>query len=190
MNFLRRIALTWRMARAIPSLEFWQGALPKLEALKWSIPQRLESLDAFIPKLDALERILGRLDDAGVRIPPIDVLTRLNQRLEALDGVVSKIETLSFPAIEPKPKNPVIPAKTPPPDMTQKHEWDRLKMLARFCQLEGQAKAIEDEWRQIQQDENDAFFAWQSIRKSDAELLYLYKKGIADGIKWCVNRFC
>jgi len=61
-------------------------------------------------------------------------------------------------------------------------------VLWRFCKLLGKAKEIEIEWQRIQQDEHDAYFKFQIFRGNE-QAEHAYKKGIAEGIKWCLNRF-
>lgn len=65
---------------------------------------------------------------------------------------------------------------------------NRFKILWRFCSLLGKAREIELEWQRIQQDEHDAFFAWQAAKGND-DSKYAYKKGFAEGVKWCLARF-
>lgn len=69
------------------------------------------------------------------------------------------------------------------------HQFERIKSLWTFCKLASQAKEISEEWKRIQQDEHDFNFAFQSHPTEDTQSRYLYRKGIADGIKWCINRF-
>lgn len=174
----------------MPDLYFWQGALPRLDVLAKSLPNQLDRLDSFIPKLDALERLLGRLEGVNGTMPPKETLEALNQKLGALDAVVAKIETLAYPITKAAQKTEAVVAVVPKEDLERKNEWNRLKMLAKFCQLEGKAKEIEDEWRKIQQDEHDFAYAFQVRNDGNPETMYLYKKGIADGVKWCVKHFC
>lgn len=68
------------------------------------------------------------------------------------------------------------------------HEVSRLRLLAQFSTVGGKALEIEKEWQRIQQDEHDSFFEFQ-VTRGNNEKEYAYKKGIADGIKWCVKRF-
>lgn len=190
---LKRIRIAWRLSKLVQDLEFWNGALPRLEALKDQFPRTTDQIEAFIPKLTALESVLGRLDGLDSRLPHTEVLEALNRKLGALDSVVGRIETLSNPVtvnIAPAPTvvRKVIP-ETEKEAIERRNEWNRLKMLAKFCQLEGKAKEIEQEWQRIQQDEHDAHFAFQTLNRGDSELVYLYKKGIVDGIKWCIERF-
>ena len=69
------------------------------------------------------------------------------------------------------------------------HELNRLKMAEKFKTLSERASEIEEEWRRIQQDEHDALEAFQTTLKEDNKQDYYYKKGITEGIKWCINRF-
>lgn len=64
-----------------------------------------------------------------------------------------------------------------------------MRMFFQFLCMTEQAKEIEQEWQRIQQDEHDFFFAFQVTRNDDAKAEYMYKKGIADGIKWAISRF-
>lgn len=54
--------------------------------------------------------------------------------------------------------------------------------------LSGRAKEIEKEWQKIQQDEHNAVFANQVFNGRNGEEV-AYRKGIVEGIKWCVDRF-
>lgn len=73
--------------------------------------------------------------------------------------------------------------------MPIRHALNRWKILYRFVCLMGKAREIELEWQRIQQDEHDFNYAFQTGMNEDKQARYLYKKGIADGIKWCVDRF-
>lgn len=72
--------------------------------------------------------------------------------------------------------------------MIDAHQLRRLKALWKFANLGTKAREIEVEWQKIQQDEHDAFFCFQ-VFKGNTQADYAYKKGVADGIKWCVERF-
>lgn len=189
-----RFRIAWQLSGICRDVQFWRGVLPRLEALRGDLPQTAERMDVFASKLDALERVLASLEAMGGRIPQPEVLNALKERLGTLDSVVAKIETLASPVVvnvvSPQPKPRQILTETEAEVIERRNEWNRLKLLAKFCQLEGKAKEIEQEWQRIQQDEHDSFFAFQTFPKSDSELAYLYKKGIADGIRWCVKRFC
>lgn len=65
---------------------------------------------------------------------------------------------------------------------------NRFRILWRFCSLLGKREEIEREWQKIQQDEHDEFFRFQ-IYKGIAGDQLAYKRGIVDGIKWCIDRF-
>lgn len=180
------------MIRVVPKLEYLETTIPKLEALKWAIP-KLEALDAFAPRLDALNGILERLEALDKCMPSAETLNTMVSRFEGLDEAVAKIEQLG-PA--PKPitirvtDNPDKPKSTIDKQaLEERHEWDRLRLLARFAGAAGKAREIEQEWQRIQQDENDALFAFQTLDKGNSKEVFLYKKGIADGIKWVINRF-
>ena len=69
-----------------------------------------------------------------------------------------------------------------------RHQLKRIKMLWRFASLLPKAREIELEWQKIQQDDNDETFAFNMLRGQN-ESLHYYKKGIAEGIQWCLNRF-
>lgn len=193
MRWWKRIVTAWRLARINREFEFWQGALPKLEALKWAIPEKLEAADVFIPKLDALERVLSRLESMGARMPSPEEIDALADRLEALDSTVARIEALGT---HPKPVMVYVAsngdkpkAKVDQVQLAQKHEWDRLKLLSRFVQAAEQSQKLEQDWQKIQQGEHDAFFEFQSMNKDDSKVMWMYKKGVSDGVKWCINRF-
>ena len=65
----------------------------------------------------------------------------------------------------------------------------RLKLLYRFFKIADKARQVELEWQKIQQDEHDFKYAFQALPSEDSQSRYLYKKGIADGIKWCLKLF-
>lgn len=69
------------------------------------------------------------------------------------------------------------------------HEVARLKLLMKFSHLKGRSEEIEKEWQRIQQDEHDSYFEFQVLRGQN-ELEHAYKKGIREGIQWCIDRFC
>lgn len=85
---------------------------------------------------------------------------------------------------KPKQAEVVVPAKKPKPD----YELERLRLMERFHGVSGKAQQIQDEWQRIQQDEHNENFAFQVLRGNN-EGVYLYKKGISDGIKWCLKNF-
>lgn len=66
---------------------------------------------------------------------------------------------------------------------------ERYWLFWKFLKLASQAKVIEKEWQRIQQDEHDFFFKFQVTRNGEVKEEFLYKKGVADGVKWCVERF-
>lgn len=191
MGIVRRISLVWRLLRVVPRLEYLEKALPTAESLKWAVP-KLEALDALNPKLGLLNQILERLESLDRCMPDPETLNTMVSRFQSLDLAVAKIEQLG-PA--PKPVTIKIVEQDRPKGLVDKqaleeqHQWDRLKLLARFAGAAGKAREIEQEWQRIQQDENDAHFAFQTLNKGNPEQIYLYKKGIADGIKWVLNRF-
>jgi hypothetical protein len=73
--------------------------------------------------------------------------------------------------------------------MLIRHALTRLALLWRFVQFTGKSEAIEQEWQRIQQDEHDFKYAFQTGMNEETQGKYLYKKGIADGIKWCLKNF-
>lgn len=77
-----------------------------------------------------------------------------------------------------------------PVGLDNKYELERLRLLIKFSKLLGKEKEIELEWQRIQQDEHDFKYAFQASVGEETQAKYLYKKGIADGVKWCINRFC
>jgi len=191
MNFTRRISLVWRLLRVVPKLEYLELALPTAEALKWAIP-KLEALDTLQPRLHALNAILERLEALDKCMPDANTLNTIVSRFESLDSAVAKIEQLG-PA--PKPLTVTVReqgqrnvVEIDKKALEERNEWNRLKLLSQFVGAAGKAREIELEWQQIQQDENDSYFAFQTL-KGNPENVYLYKKGIADGIKWVINRF-
>lgn len=86
------------------------------------------------------------------------------------------------PLEEPKP----VISKA---ELELRNELNRLKMVEKFQKLAGKAEEIELEWQRIQQNEHDALYAFQSTLEEANKQDYWYKKGIAEGIKWCVERF-
>lgn len=176
MFLIKRLSLTWYGFKRLVTFRAVDEAIPKLA-----------DLQKFIPKLDALQEVLTRLDEMERRMPDEDTVAAISSKLNSLDSAVHKIETLTVPVLNQAP----IPVKTKElrADSEIRHDWQRLKMLSQFSQMAGKAKQIEQEWQKIQQDEHDEFFKFQTLGKS-AELEYIYKKGISEGIKWCVNQFC
>jgi len=68
-------------------------------------------------------------------------------------------------------------------------ELRRLKLLSKFAGIAEKAREVELEWQRIQQDEHDFQFAFHTSKDEESQAKYLYKKGIADGVKWCLNLF-
>lgn len=132
-----------------------------------------------IPKLAALNQILERLSSIDMRITELDVLhaTASVAKLESLDASLRKIEQIAV-------SNPV-PVKVG----SNGHDVKRLQVLSKFSQLSGKARDIELEWQRIQQDEHDALYAFQCTLREENKQDYYFKKGIVEGIKWCVNHF-
>lgn len=70
-----------------------------------------------------------------------------------------------------------------------KHIFHRLRLLWKLIQVSDRAREIELEWQRIQQDEHDFKFAFETHMNEETQGNYLYKKGLADGIKWSISRF-
>lgn len=123
-------------------------------------------------------------------MPDAEDIHVLSAKLAGVDEVVAKIEALKPPeaiVITQEHKNGKAVA-VDRKGIEERAEWNRMKMLAQFVHLAPKAVEIEKEWQKIQQDENDAFFAFQ-VLKGHGESEYVYKKGIADGVRWCLTRF-
>lgn len=148
--------------------------------------RRFDELDAVMRQIETLGAILERLKGIEERLAIHPTLIQLAERIEVLDATVRKVENLEIP------KTLVVVqsnGKESHPVQEQLNEWHRLQLLSKFVQLAGKAKEIEQEWQRIQQDEHDFLFAFQVSNGEDSQAKYMYKKGIADGVKWCVNRF-
>lgn len=161
-----------------------------------SSAMKFETFERLIPHLESLKSVIEKLDAIERRMPPIEQIEAMASRLVSLDSAVSKIETLA----NPRPVTVVVShsngnGKHSLTDeqkaaIQERHEWSRLNLLSKFVNASEKARDIEVEWQRIQQDENDSFFAFQSLRgRSDSESVYLYKKGIGDGIRWVLERF-
>lgn len=140
--------------------------------------------------LRTLPRVMGELDKLGIIFEKIDSLEKdlghIACGMETLDSSLERLKCLDV-----KPTSRVIYLKDPSPrkpDLIE-HEWSRLKLLSKFVNLEGKAEEIEKAWQKIQQDEHDAYFAFQVFRGQN-ELEHIYRKGIREGIQWCIDRFC
>lgn len=150
----------------------------------WAILQNLGVLDDVLVKIEALNQILVRLSTVEKALSTNETLLSLANRVEALDAAVRKVEELGQPAPKVEPTGKAVhPVKE---DLM---EWNRLKILSQFVALAPKAKEIEAEWQKIQQDEHDFRFAFETAPNPETEAHYVFKKGIAEGIKWCVNRF-
>jgi fido (protein-threonine AMPylation protein) len=149
--------------------------------LLFQVTAYLDILGALIPKLAALNDLLRRLEKIDSRITELDVLhaTAAIARLESLDASVKRIERVASSHQEPVVAHP----------NGNGHDVKRLQVLNKFAQLSGKAREIELEWQRIQQDENDALCAFQTTLKEENKQDYFFKKGISEGVKWCVNRF-
>ena len=88
-----------------------------------------------------------------------------------------------------KSPEPVAQKKADVDQANRRHEENRVLLAAKIMKVSEKARELELEWQKIQQEEHDAFFAFQAIGGKSQESLYVYKKGIADGIKWCINHF-
>lgn len=64
----------------------------------------------------------------------------------------------------------------------------RPTLVSQLSQMSGKGAEIEKEWQKIQQGEYDAKFAFDVLRGND-DYNYAYKKGLADGVRWCIARF-
>lgn len=162
MTFIDRLKLIYRILELLP---------------------RLELLDRFLPKMEAYERLVGKLEKFEERTAGLQVLEATIHRIHDLDSALSRMtekKVEDLPKANGKPDQVAVQAM---------HEWNRLKLLAQFASLAGRAQEIETEWQRIQQDEHDADFAFQTLKGHSEELTFIYKKGIGDGIKWCINRF-
>lgn len=120
-------------------------------------------LKTTIPELDAVQDVVPKLEALEKFLPKVGELSALIAQIESIDS-------------GKKPK-----------DIEVLHGWNRLKLLSKFALVASKGREIELEWQRIQQDEHDATFALRSGKSNDVDVAY--KKGIADGIKWCVNRF-
>ena len=143
----------------------------------------LETLETLIPRLEAMSKsiqtIFTKIDSLNNKTPELDILQTMIDRLEMLDQALLKLsKSESLPKVEPKNGNGAI---------SEKNELARLRMLVQFLSLGAKVDQIEKEWQRIQQDENDSQFAVQV--KGGPESEHFYKKGIADGVRWCVKHF-
>lgn len=151
--------------------------------LAYSVLTGADALEPVISKIEALSGVLSRLEGIQGRLPESSVLESLASRLETLDSLIQKLEAPheSVSVHQNGEQNPPIKEDI--------QEWNRLKLLSKFVHLSGKAKEIELEWQRIQQDEHDFQFAFQTTPNEETQSKYIYKKGIADGIKWCIDRF-
>lgn len=148
---------------------------------------RVRRLLRIIPKvideLDGMESAICELqnfrDGVNIKTKAIyDVVEKIGN----LDDKLSRIEELGK-------MRPDVPKQEIKEMKNDRNGWQRLEVLAKFSNLVGKASEIESEWQKIQQSEHDEHFAFQILRGNN-EKEYYYKKGIVDGIKWCVDRFC
>lgn len=156
-----------------------------IERLKaaYSVLVGADALESVVAKVEALGGVIGRLEGIQKRLPESSVLEALASRLETIDALVEKLEAPHEP-VQVKQNG-----KQNPSIKEDIQEWNRLKLLSKFVQLSGKAKEIELEWQRIQQNEHDFQFAFQTSPNDETQGRYLYKKGIADGIKWCTDKF-
>lgn len=194
LHLRRLFRLIPKLLRHIGNLEFTISKLEKLSPLLLRLQEaecqirelQLSAAERLIPKLECLDSILPKLSALGNQVPELEILGQIVPKFEQLDAALAKLGELG---------KPVPLAVVPVVDQSKNgskfdHEWNRLKMLGKFVQLAGKAKEVESEWQRIQQEEFDAVFAAQLTGRKDDELLFVYKKGVTEGIKWCVNRFC
>lgn len=146
--------------------------------LAWKITERIDALEGVVKKVEALDSVIDRLARFERSMPYAGVLEQLAGRLERFEEIVKKIES-------PEPLKPVSDGK-----VQEVQQWNRLKLLSKFVDLSDKAEEIEKEWQRIQQDEHDFKFVFETSPQEDTQAKYLYKKGIADGVKWCLKRFC
>jgi len=146
---------------------------------------QLDALESILPKLTALGPILEKIGDLDKRVSELAILEATVPRLIQLDEALMRLQRLGH-------ETPAVTTQQPVPVAVSSNghdqEMNRLKLLSQFVKLSGKAQEIELEWQKIQQDENNAYFAYQVMR-GDATREHAYRKGIVDGIKWCVNRF-
>lgn len=132
----------------------------------------LDKLLLALPRLAALDRAMDQI----------------SVNLASLERALRRIEEMEAPRAVPVPHNGRTPHYLGVVDKNVDHEWNRLKILSKFVNLSGKAREIELEWQRIQQDEHDEAFAHQILHGQN-ELAYIYKKGISEGVQWCVKRF-
>jgi hypothetical protein len=133
--------------------------------------------------------MFNELDKLGVIFDRIDLLEsnlkNISCGMETLDQSLERLKCLD---IQPVSRVVYLKESAKSPDPVQ-HEWSRLKLLSKFANLSGRAEEIEKEWQKIQQDEHNAYFSFQVLR-GQQDLDYTYRKGIREGIQWCIDRFC
>ena len=196
--FTRSIESMAETSKVIPDAQSVIDLLERLRGIDLAMQSsslKLSTFEALLPHFEAIKTLMERLQAMADRMPDLESIQAMSERLASLDSAVAKIETMA----NPRPVTVVVNQngnhKPPVSEETkaalaERHEWARLNLLSRFVNASGKAREIEAEWQKIQQDENDSFFAFQSLRgRSDSELVYLYKKGIGDGIRWVLERF-
>lgn len=187
LTFTKRIVLSWRIIRLLPKLEFLDKALPELESMENIVP-KLEALEKLLPKLNQFDRVIARLETMEAQLPDADALASITSKFEYLDSAVEKIKSLgTVPVVVHSNGNGTTMQATMIKDREIIDGWNRMKLLSKFALLASKGREIELEWQRIQQDEHDATFAFHSGRSNEVDVSY--KKGVVEGIKWCVNRF-
>lgn len=136
-----------------------------------------------------MKRVFMELDKLDVIFQKIDYLEgnlkNISTGMETLDHTLERLKVLDV-----KPVTKVIYQKEPGQKANLvEHEWSRLKLLSKFSNLSGKAEEIEKEWQRIQQAEHDEYFKFQ-VTRGNSELDHIYRKGIREGIQWCIDRFC
>ena len=153
--------------------------------LAFKLVNRIDLIEGIVTKIEGLGKVLDRLESIESKLSGNQSLETLASRIEALDAAVRKVETLSLATPEAPKQN----GATVHPVKQDLIEWNRLKLLTKFVALADKGKEIEQEWQRIQQDEHDFQFAFQSNPNEQTQANYVFKKGIAIGVKWCVERF-
>jgi len=153
----------------------------KIETALASI-RNIEGISTLISKIENLGYVVSRLTNVEKSLSGSDALESLAMRIEKLDLILKRIES-PIKTIDIKEPVSVNPVKQ---DLL---EWNRLKLLSKFVALSEKGEEIEKEWQRIQQDEHDFQFAFETSLNEESQAKYLYKKGIADGVKWCLKNF-
>lgn len=184
-----------RLLEADRKVPYVENFMPKIEAVEriliglTDIDKKMHEFNEFKEKLATLEATYLKLEEVERRMPQTSVFDSVMDRLEKMNNAMSKIERIErIPVPVSSANGEINDVATALSKHDEKiHEWNRLKLLSRFVKFADKAKEIEQEWVTIQQDANNSNFAFQSGRGVEVDVSY--KKGIVDGIKWCVNRF-